>query len=248
MSHIHLPDGVLPAWLWVGGYLATGILITAFWWSKRFEVEPRRFAMLGIFAALMILVMSIEIPVFPYHVNLSIVAAIILGPRLAVLTAFIVNLMLALAGHGGVTVVGLNSLALSAEMLAGYGLFHLLSRLRLSIKPAAFLAVVLGLSIGTATSYGLLAAGAPWISRSISAAEGPHRHEAAAGQVVGQAPSRHEHGALEKSVARAQINLGRLAALMFGLGAIGWAIEGLLSTAVLASLHRLDPVLLAESG
>jgi cobalt/nickel transport system permease protein len=148
MSHIHLPDGILPAWLWISGYAVTALLVAILWRGGTATAQPREFAGLGIFAAIMILAMLIEIPPFGFHFNLSVITGIILAPRRSVIAAFIVNLMLALAGHGGITVAGLNTLVLMVEMTAGYYAFGFL-RSRMHIYGAGFAATVVGLACGT---------------------------------------------------------------------------------------------------
>jgi hypothetical protein len=67
--------------------------------------------LLGIVAALMIVGMSAEIVPIAYHVNLSVIGGILLGPALSAIAAFIVVIVLAMLGHGGVTVIGLNALS-----------------------------------------------------------------------------------------------------------------------------------------
>ena len=67
----------------------------------------------------MLVGMSSEIIPIAYHINLTVLAGILLGPWLSIISAVIVNVMLALLGHGGVTVIGLNTLVISTEMIAG---------------------------------------------------------------------------------------------------------------------------------
>lgn len=224
MSHIHIPDGVLPVWLWVSGYLVAAVLIAVLWRLGRKGIDTRRFALLGIFAALMMLVMSIEFVV--YHVNLSVVTCIILGPVLAIIAAFIVNLFLAFLGHGGITVVGLNVLVIAVEMLAGYGIFRLLMRVKTPLALAAGLAVFIGLGAGTAASYGIIALAAPAIDQSWQTVQQAHEKP----EVVEQARAGGRH-----------LDLRRLAVIMFGAGMIGWVLEAMLSSAILVMLNRVYP-------
>lgn len=228
MSHIHLPDGILPTWLWLSGYAVTAFLIAALWrWGKA-TADPRRFALLGIFAAIMIIIMTIEVPPFSYHFNLSVVTGIILGPQLSVLAALMVNVILALVGHGGITVVGLNALVLSTEMIAGYYAFRLLSRLKLSVGKSTFAATIIGLAVGTAAGYGIIVLGSPWIDRVLRAASLRPGEE------------------LGPGIEGASLDLTRLAILMFGIGAIGWLLEALLSAAILSYLNRIYPGLITD--
>lgn len=217
MSHIHLPDGVLPVWLWLSGY-ALSIVLIAILWRGQPNVEPRKFALLGVMSAVMVLIALIEIPPFAYHFNLSVVAGIILGPQLAVLAALVVNIILALIGHGGVTVVGLNTLVLSAEMLVGYYVFRLVRR-SLRVTTAGFISTVAGLFFGTVAGFGIIAAGSKWIDRALQS-----ESLRAGEQFTGT-----------------HIDLSRLGLIMFGVGFIGWIAEGLLSAAILKSLQRIMP-------
>lgn len=224
MSHIHLPDGVLPWWVWLGAYILAALLL-ALISRGTLRQNARGFALLGIMAALMILVMTIEIGV--YHVNLSVIAAIILGPAASVLAALIVNLFLAFLGHGGITVAGVNALVLTIEMLAGLGAFRGLRRLRAPVPAAVFLAVVIGLACGTAASYGVIVLNKPSIERVLAAEMHDHAGEAHAHELPGAEDGR--------------INTRKLAGMMFGLGSIGWLIEAFISLALAGALRRLLP-------
>jgi cobalt/nickel transport system permease protein len=228
VSHIHLPDGILPPWLWLAGYLLTALLIAALSRRGRVTIDPRRFALLGVFSAMMVLVMMLEIPPFSSHFNLSVMTGIVIGPQLAVVAALIVNVILALVGHGGLTVVGLNTLVLSTEMLVGYYSFRLLARTGRPTVAAGFVATFVGLAAGTAASYGLIAAGSPWIDETMRSAR--------------MSPGER----LELSVSGAHLDLARLALIMFGAGAIGWLLEGILSSAVLVYLGKAFPGLMGE--
>jgi cobalt/nickel transport system permease protein len=228
MSHIHLPDGVLPLWLWLSGYVLETLLIGFVWKWGQVNVGPRKFALLGIFTAVMIVVMMIELPPLSYHFNLSVVSGIILGPQLSVLAALIVNIILSFIGHGGLTVIGLNSLTISVEMIVGYYAFRALKRLHLKLGTASFLSVIVGLALGTMVGYSILFVGSPWINRSLEEVVHHMHYE------------RWEHGFIP------HINLARLAVLMFGLGAVGWVLEALLSSTLLLHLVKLCPEVLGE--
>ena len=218
MSHIHLPDGILPVWLWAAGYLLTFLLIGALWRGGKATAEPRKFALLGIFAAMMILVAMIEVPPVSYHFNLSVVTGIILGPRLSVLAALMVNVILSLIGHGGITVIGLNTLVLSTEMIAGYYGFRLLRRIGLT--KAGFMATLMGLFLGTSAGFGIITLGSPWIDRVLRAGVTEE---------------------LGPGIEGPYLSLTRLAIIMFGVGAVGWIVEGILSAAILGYLHKVYP-------
>src|SRR5512136_614455 len=126
MSHIHIPDGVLPLWLVLAGWAVTAALLFV---STRRLSGPqarRKIPLLGIVAALMLVGMSTEFVPIAYHVNLTVLAGIIVGPAMGFLAAFVVDLILALFGHGGITVVGLNTLIVGAECALGHYIFRAL--------------------------------------------------------------------------------------------------------------------------
>ena len=144
MSHIHLPDGVLPVWLWVSGFIVA-ILVGAilFRFIKKEELT-RRLPLLGMMAAAMVLGASVEIIPIAYHVNLTVISGILLGPSLIFLATFVVNVILALFGHGGITVIGLNTLILSVEGILGYFLFRLFWRVLKRLSPGSLSGHLLG--------------------------------------------------------------------------------------------------------
>src|SRR5512139_2578257 len=127
MTHMHIPDGILPVWLWVSGFLVMAAVLWICLYRLRGMDRKKKIPLLGVLSAVMLVVMSIELLPIAYHLNLSVVAGILLGPSLGFIAAFIVNLMLALMGHGGITVMGLNTLLLGAEAMLGHTLFYLIS-------------------------------------------------------------------------------------------------------------------------
>ena len=161
MSHIHIPDGVLPLWLVGLGW----VLLAAVVWlavRKASSVDlRRRVPLVGAVAALMLVGMSSEIIPIAYHINLTVLAGILLGPWLSIISAVIVNVMLALLGHGGVTVIGLNTLVISTEMIAGWFIFGQVVRLLGRRHPAisAAIATVIALALSTVLLVGIVALG-----------------------------------------------------------------------------------------
>src|SRR5512136_776814 len=156
MSHIHLPDGVLPVWLWVSGYIVAigvGAILLRFITQRELT---RRLPLLGMMAAAMVLGASVEIIPVAYHVNLTVITGILLGPYLIFLATFVVNVILALFGHGGITVIGLNTLILSIEGILGYLLLHLFWKGLKRLAPAVFLATFLALLVSTFSMIGVV--------------------------------------------------------------------------------------------
>ena len=120
--HIEIPDGVLPLWLWIGGFvLVAALLVIAIYFVKK---EEEKMPLAALFAALSLIVMSIPLGL-PVHINLMVLVGIIVGPWWALIVSFIVNSLLASIGHGGVTIIGINTLLLWSQALFGFYLFGL---------------------------------------------------------------------------------------------------------------------------
>ena len=230
MSHIHLPDGVLPIWLWVSGYFVA-ILIGAI--LLRFikkEELTRRLPLLGMMAAAMILGASVEIIPIAYHVNLTVITGILLGPCLIFLATFVVNVVLALFGHGGITVIGLNTLILSVEGILGYLLFHLFWKVLKRLTPAVFLATFLALLVSTFSMIGVVGLGTSHYEELI--------HQEGKG-IIGFEFSKEEGSHPERGARDKEVNLKRFIAIVLPLGFIGWILEGVITVLIIRYIHRL---------
>jgi cobalt/nickel transport system permease protein len=127
MAHLHIPDGVLPPALWGAGLaLALALLLLAIRATPR--DGARTIAYQGALGGLMLAVMSIPIPLvaFEYCITLAGPVGVLLGPAAGYQVAFVVCLILALLGQGGITVVGLNALVMGATVAVArpaYGWF-----------------------------------------------------------------------------------------------------------------------------
>lgn len=236
MSHLHLPDGVLPLWLWL-----SGLLITVGLWFLFFRLGPRRdFArrlpLLGMMAAVMILGASVEIVPIAYHVNLTVISGILLGPSLVYLATFLVNILLALFGHGGMTVVGLNTLILSLEGILGYLFFHLFWRAFRRLKLAVFLATFLALLGSTLAMLGVVGLGVSHYEAMIHAQseEGLFDFKLLKGK--------ESHPPMAQ--AKDEIHFKRFVAIVLPLGLVGWLLEGVITVMIVNYLRRLRPDLL----
>ncbi|MGE5507621.1 MAG: energy-coupling factor ABC transporter permease [Chitinophagales bacterium] len=223
MSHLHLPDGLLPlSWVILGFVLAGAGVAFATWrlaGADRGRLVPR----LGIMAALMLLAMNLEVGLFDYHANLTVLAGVLLGPAGGFLAAFIANLFSAFLAHGGLTVVGLNGVVNGLEAAAGGWLFGLLRRnAHLPAATSAVVATVPTLALSTTLRLWILRQAG--LFSTLAAAEG-------------MAPS---------WLARLG-TFPRFAALVYLFGAIGWLIEAVLIGGIVAFLAKARPALL-EAG
>jgi cobalt/nickel transport system permease protein len=262
MSHIHIPDGVLPAWLWVGGWvLALAVVFLAGRLAERTEVR-RKVPLLAVVSALMLVAMSSEIVPLAYHVNLTVIAGVLLGPVLSVIAAFIVEVVLAMLGHGGVTVLGLNTLMIAAEMVLGWALFRaligMLSRRR--VRAAAGIATVLTLATTTTLLVLIVAlAGGGAAAKRETGALNPATMTFAnplsggvvrAGLFAGSegTPASTDASTTPTAPAGQTLSVKRFALVVYTLGPIGWLLEALISAWVLGYVARVRPGLLWDGA
>jgi len=236
MSHIHFPDGVLPVWLWVSGFVVTILVgVILFRFTKKEELA-RRLPLLGMMAAAMILGASVEIVPIAYHVNLTVISGILLGPSLIFLATFLVNIILALFGHGGITVIGLNTLTLSIEGILGYFLFRILWRVLRRLTPAIFLATFLALLCSTVSMIGVVGLGASHYEELI------HQEDEQGIFEFKLLKDKADHP--EASATKERVNLKRFISIVLPLGFIGWMLEGVITSLIGRYIHRLRPDLL----
>lgn len=128
MSHIHLPDGIIsPVW-WLGGFVVVFCIV--FWIIKSIKQEDvrQKIPHAGVAAAIMLIGMSVPLFIVPVHLSLAVLTGILIGPKLGFLAVLVVNFILAFVGHGGITLVGLNTLIIGSEVLIGYSIFKLVTR------------------------------------------------------------------------------------------------------------------------
>jgi cobalt/nickel transport system permease protein len=246
MSHIHIPDGVLPWWLWVPGWLlALGVLALASRLATRGE-SRRAVPLVGAVSALVLVAMSSEIVPIAYHINLTVIAGVLLGPWLGAISAFIVVLILALLGHGGVTVVGINTLIITSEMALGWAMVR--GGVRLSgpkrIRWVAAVSTVLTLAITTTMLVGVVA---------IAGSGATARETGALSTETLRFKSPFSDGVFSIGLLRGSdghaaapsraLSVRRFAAVVYTLGPIGWLIEALVTAAILGYVARVRPSL-----
>lgn len=115
MSHLHIPDGVLPPVVWACGLV---VMLALLFWSARFtaRANPQRIAYQSALGGIMLAVMAIPVPVvgFDYCMTLAGPVGVLLGAAGAFQVSFVVTAILALMGQGGFTVIGLNTLVMGA--------------------------------------------------------------------------------------------------------------------------------------
>ncbi len=220
MTHLHIPDGILPVWLWVTGFLLMALAVGISLYRLRTMDKVKNIPLLGAVSAVMLVVMSLEILPLAYHINLSVVAGILLGPALGFLASFITNLMLAFMGHGGITVMGLNTLLLGSEAILGHALFFVL-RKQVPVFWSAALTTVLTLFITTMVLIGVV--------------------------VVSHIdPDLIQHGHAPDMGHEAPVYASPFVMIVLSLGSIGWIIEAAITGAVVRFISQVKPDLLGH--
>lgn len=216
MSHLHIPDGLLPVVLWAGGLLvALGLLARAAHVSR--AQSPQRIAYQGALGGLMLAAMAIPLGPFEFHVTLAGPVGVLLGVAGAFQVAFVVSVILALMGHGGLTVVGLNTLVLGAGAAVAATVYRPLAA---RLSP--------GMSLAIAAAMSQVASGALWL---LVVALGM-RLGAGAGATAGAA---------------ADARLGLFAAVSFPLWLAGLVAETIIAFGLGRFLARVQPGLLPDA-
>jgi cobalt/nickel transport system permease protein len=238
----------LPLWLIVAGWIITLALL--FLAARRLNGPEarRKVPLLGVVAALMLVGMSTEFVPIAYHVNLTVLAGIIVGPAMGFLAAFIVDLILALFGHGGITVVGLNTLIIGAECALGSIIFRTLVRLmRARIKAVSIPAgasVILTLLISTMMLIGVVALanldpGKARETGSLDAATFSFKNPLGGGLFSNRVLNPEKGPAGAFYMRDSGVNLGRFAVAVLVLGAIGWILEAMITAIIVQFIYRV---------
>jgi len=227
MSHIHLPDGILPVWLWLAGYAIIAAYLLFFYLRSKKTAFNKNFALIGILSALMLITMSIEIIPPIYHINLAVLTGIILGPALSVLAILVVNIILAFLGHGGFTVIGLNTVVISIEAILGYFGFKILSLKIKKVFLSAFLATFIALFISSLSTIGIVYIGTHNLDSIIE-----HDHHTA------------EHKEEVIAHKTESFDIQKFIMLIMAFSIVGWTAESVITAFIVNYIKRVRPDIL----
>jgi cobalt/nickel transport system permease protein len=153
---MHIPDGLIPAPVAIGGYALTGL---ATWYSLR-QINRRPdptadVPKAALLTAAFFVASSIHIPIPPASVHLVLngLMGVVLGYY--AFPAILIGLFFqaVMFGHGGLTTLGVNAAMMGIPALLASHLFRLYPRFERSLKPNwaiaffAFLAGAFGLGV-----------------------------------------------------------------------------------------------------
>jgi cobalt/nickel transport system permease protein len=249
LSHLHIPDGIIPLPWIVLGLAATAVLVAFSVLALRRQDPVKVVPRIGVLAALMLAAMSLPIPVLNYHVNLTVLAGIIAGPAQGFIGCLIANVILALTGHGGITVVGINTVVTGIEVLVGWAVWTGLRRVVRRPFALAAATTVIALALSTTAMLGVVA------GTQINPGLVRHAHEKPAvvnleEQLIGEHIGE-DHGPEDNHPddhpdedAHGPLSLGTFAAVVYSAGMVGWAIEAAIIGAVAQFLARARPDLI----
>jgi cobalt/nickel transport system permease protein len=173
-------------------------------------------------------------------VNLTVISGILLGPSLVFLATFVVNVTLALFGHGGITVIGLNTLTLSIEGVLGYFFFHLFWRGLRKLSIAIFLATFFALFASTLSMIGVVSLGTSHYEELI--------HQEKDRGVFEFKLMKEKEDHQKEDTAKGEVNLKRFISILLPLGFLGWLLEALITSWIARYIRRLRPDLLRLGG
>ena len=232
MSHLHIPDGVLPVWFWLTGYIIAAMAVALSLFVVRKVDLKKKVPLLGMMSAMMLVGMSLEMAPIAYHVNLSVITGIIVGPWLAIVAAFIVNFILSLVGHGGVTTVGLNTIIIGFEGVMGYLLFSIFRKIA---KPGVSAAAATVFTLFMSTCLMLLIVYIANINFSL-----PSSSEIR--DIIETHPAKALGGILKINTG---FNFEFFAIAALGLGPIGWVVEALITGVAVKFISKVKPEIIS---
>lgn len=167
---MHIPDGLLPASVCIGGYALTGLTT---WYAlrqiNRQQHPTEEMPKAALLTAAFFVASSIHIPVPPTSVHLVLngLLGVVLGYY--AFPAILIGLFFqaVMFGHGGMTTLGVNAVMMGIPALLAYHLFQLYPRFERSrqrkwvIALFAFLAGAFGLGLAVAIFFTIVIATIP---------------------------------------------------------------------------------------
>jgi ABC-type Co2+ transport system permease subunit len=250
MTHVMVPDGVLPWWLSGAGWLAALTLLGVALWRLRGQPAAQLVPLVGVVTALMVVVMSFELVPLGYEPHFTVLAGVLVGPWYGAIAALLFNGLRALLGDGAFTNIGLNTVITWLEIALGAAWWALLRPLaRRHAGLAGGLATFGSLLIATVAFVGLLALAALDPGELVETGAfdvpaGGFAEAPLAGGLLGVHLAE-PHAEPEHAPEGAPgAGFAAFAGAILILGTIGASIEAVVVGAVIAFLARVRPALL----
>ncbi len=159
MTHIMVPDGVFPIWIWALGWAGTAALVGVIVLRARRDDLAQKIPLIGVMAAAMTVAMSFALVPIAYELHLTVLAGILLGPLYGFIAGLIFMVLRWLMGDGAVTLIGINALLMGVEIALGYYLFRgLLRALAARASLAGGVSAFIALALTTVLFLGVVAA------------------------------------------------------------------------------------------
>jgi ABC-type Co2+ transport system permease subunit len=256
MTHVMVPDGVLPWWLSAAGWVLAAALLGLALRRLRGRPAARMVPLVGVVTALMVVIMSFELVPIGYEPHFTVLAGMLVGPWYGAIAALLFNLLRALIGDGAFTNIGLNTVITWLEIALGATFWTLLRPLarRRSPSLAAGLATFVSLVFATVAFVGLVALSTVDPGRLVETGAydvraGGFSDSPLAGGVISVRlaegpPEDAGAGQAEDSPGAGGGGFAAFAVAVLVLGAIGALIESVVVGAVTAFIARVRPALL----
>lgn len=142
---MHISDGVLPAPVWVGGYLVTAGITAVTMKKMRTEEMPRMAVMTSAFFVASL----VHIPLGPTSVHLILngLAGILLGPLSFISILIGLAFQALLFQHGGITTIGVNAVMMGIPAIVCYKIFCFHQKVHFRWKETLFGAIAGGVGV-----------------------------------------------------------------------------------------------------
>lgn len=152
---MHISEGILNAPVWTAGYVGTVALAAATMRKMDMEEVPK----ISVITSVFFIASLIKVPIGPASVHLILngLVGVVLGWRAFPAIMLGIILQAIIFGHGGITVIGVNSVMLGGGALIAYMIWQ--QRHRFNFKRREFIFGALAGAVGTISS-GVVLAGA----------------------------------------------------------------------------------------
>jgi len=150
---MHISEGILSTPVWVAGYVGTAVLAGITMRKLDMEEVPK----ISVITSVFFIASLIKVPLGPasIHLILNGLVGVVLGWRAFAAIMLGIILQAIIFGHGGITVIGINSLMLGGGGLIAYMVWQ--QRHRFSFKKREFVFGALAGAVGTISSGIVLA-------------------------------------------------------------------------------------------